>query len=395
MSHRKRILVSSILVMAGGMFCTAAVTIAILYRLELEEQRGHLMEIAEGQAHFMEAVARFDAIHSQNDHPDGARAATLSQIAAAHKHHPGFGETGELVVARREDEQIVFLFPYRHGDGGDPDPIPWRSELAEPTRRALSGQDGALIGLDYRGERVLAAYHPVAVLNLGVVAKADMAELRAPFVVASAVAGGVTVLLVLVGVGLTLRVTDPLVRRLGLFQRFAEESGHGLAMAGLDRRVTYVNPALCRMLGVERPEDVLGQTFDPFYSEAVRRRVAEEIIPTVFEEGQWQGELAQLTKQGQVSPTFENIFLIRDEKGNPVCLANIMADITERKRAEAMLQGAKEQADSSAERATRAMADMERVNAVMMGREERVLEMKQEVNDLLAQLGQARKYEHV
>ncbi len=52
-------------------------------------------------------------------------------------------------------------------------------------------------------------------------------------------------------------------------------------------------------------------------------------------------------------------------------------------------------ADSSARRAQQALADMERMNAVMMGREQRVLEMKQEVNDLLDQLGQARRYEHV
>ena len=46
-------------------------------------------------------------------------------------------------------------------------------------------------------------------------------------------------------------------------------------------------------------------------------------------------------------------------------------------------------------RATEAMDDMERMNAVMMGREERVLEMKQEVNDLLVELGRASKYQHV
>jgi len=43
----------------------------------------------------------------------------------------------------------------------------------------------------------------------------------------------------------------------------------------------------------------------------------------------------------------------------------------------------------------RARRDMERMHEAMMEREERVLEMKQEVNDLLAQLGQERKYEHV
>lgn len=38
---------------------------------------------------------------------------------------------------------------------------------------------------------------------------------------------------------------------------------------------------------------------------------------------------------------------------------------------------------------------MERMNKVMMGRELRGLEVKQEVNDLLVELGQARRYEHV
>jgi len=70
-------------------------------------------------------------------------------------------------------------------------------------------------------------------------------------------------------------------------------------------------------------------------------------------------------------------------------------DIHDSKEHEEMLDQAKKMAEGHARRATEAMDDMERMNAVMMGREERVLEMKQEVNDLLAELGRVSRYEHV
>ncbi|MFH1749261.1 MAG: PAS domain S-box protein, partial [Planctomycetota bacterium] len=86
---------------------------------------------------------------------------------------------------------------------------------------------------------------------------------------------------------------------------------------------------------------------------------------------------------------------LKDSSGHIVGLLVVGQDVTERKQHEEVLEQAKQTAEGHARRATEALADMEQMNAVMMGRELRVLEVKQEVNDLLAELGQARKYEHV
>ena len=77
--------------------------------------------------------------------------------------------TGEFTLARREGDQIVFLLNHRHYDLDNPKPVPWESEFPEPMRRALSGECGTTVGYDYRGEVVLAAYEPVAELDLGIV----------------------------------------------------------------------------------------------------------------------------------------------------------------------------------------------------------------------------------
>ncbi len=60
---------------------------------------------------------------------------------------------------------------------------------------------------------MLAAHEPVAVLDLGIVAKIDMTEIRAPFVRAGIISGTGAVVVVLLGTVLFRRVSAPILER--------------------------------------------------------------------------------------------------------------------------------------------------------------------------------------
>jgi PAS domain S-box-containing protein len=209
---RRRILLLSLILFAGCALVTST-SIWILYQAALEGEKTRLGVSAQSQARLIEAVARFDAAFSV-DYPGGHIAATIDQVIDAHEHYRGFGKTGEFTIARREGDFIVFLFRHGHDQVDVPGSIPFTSDLAEPMRRALNGLSGAVIGLDYRGATVLAAHEPINELNLGIVAKIDLAEIRAPFTRAAQSAALIAVAAVMIGVILVIRVGKPVINRL-------------------------------------------------------------------------------------------------------------------------------------------------------------------------------------
>jgi signal transduction histidine kinase len=200
--------------MAAVSLSTAAIAIYVLYDAGMEMHKARLMEVVQSRARIIEAVARFDAEFSHDAHSAGATAATLSQIIEAHEQFEGFGKTGEFTLARREGDQIVWLLRHRHNDVAMPKPTPFHSILAEPMRRALNGECGSVVGRDYRGEEVLAAYEKIRGLDWGVVAKIDMAEIRQPFARAGMIALGIALVAIVIGVGFILGIASPLIRRI-------------------------------------------------------------------------------------------------------------------------------------------------------------------------------------
>jgi hypothetical protein len=220
MLKQKRILL--IVIMMGVALIIGASAIYVIYQGGRDRERLRLQDIVQSHARFLETTARFNETYTA--YPDGPEAASLLQFVESQRGFAwrGLGASGEIALARREGDTIVYLFRQRGGRIDQPLSVPMNSMLAEPMRAALAGQSGAMIGKDYAGKAVLAAYAPVAALNLGLVAKIDLDEIRGRFtdaVIPLFLIGAATV----VGAStLFLRITEPMVRQLG-------DSGHASA----------------------------------------------------------------------------------------------------------------------------------------------------------------------
>ncbi len=338
MSERRRVLFL-IIIMSIIVLTVGGIAIAMLYRTGLKEQRARLVETAQSQARLLEAVARFDAVYSQ-DYPGGSEAATLSQIRNARNNYIGFGETGEFTLARREGDLIVFLLSHRHHDLNKPKPVPFNSGLAEPIRLSLSGKSGTVVGLDYRGETVLAAYEPVAVLDLGIVAKIDMAEIRAPFIRASVIAGLFAIMVILIGALLFMRITNPMIKLLTeseeKYRTLVESATDVIYMIDKNNKVLSANKAAARLFGKEQKEitgksilDLLPKEIAANYSKSLKK---------VFETGTRSFHESKMVVGERETWISANLSPVIDYKGSVQAVMGVTRDITERMKLEVALR---------------------------------------------------------
>jgi serine/threonine protein kinase len=186
----------------------------LLYQFTVDGRTVQLVEMARSQARLMEAVAKFDAFFLSSEVQGVARSATLSQLRESHRRYSGFGETGEIVLAERFGDEIVFLLPTRKRGFRLPPPLNLETAGAAPMKLALAGESGVVTGVDHSETLVLAAYEWLPFLEMGLVCKIDMAEIRAPFYRAALITVGFAAALILVGAFLTSRMISPLVGRI-------------------------------------------------------------------------------------------------------------------------------------------------------------------------------------
>lgn len=297
-----------ICVMAGVSVLVSGIAIGILYQAALGEQRARLIDTAQSQARLMESIARFDKRYLDG-FPGGPKAATLQQIEDAHRQYAGFGKTGGFAFARRDGDKIVFLHSHRAGLER-PKPVPFDSQLAQPMQRALNGESGTIVGADYLGREVLAAFEPVDELDMGIVAKIDTAEVRAPFARAALVAAGAGSIVVMLGALFFVGLTNPIIRRLQRRERalrreheFSESlintAQHIVLVLDNEGRILRFNPYFEELSGWRLDEAEGRDWFDTFLPEHNRQQI-RRLFGRAIEGEQTRGNTnAILTKDGR------------------------------------------------------------------------------------------------
>lgn len=126
-------------------------------------------------------------------------------------------------------------------------------------------------------------------------------------------------------------------RNLHLAERVIDSSLEGIFITDANGVIESINPAFTRVTGYSA-EEVIGKNpsllssgrhDDAFYAEMWRR---------IRDEGQWQGEVWNRRKNGEVFPELLTITAIRDDQGEVSNYAALFSDISKLKESEAHIR---------------------------------------------------------
>lgn len=124
------------------------------------------------------------------------------------------------------------------------------------------------------------------------------------------------------------------------FASLVENSTDFIGIASLDGQVLFVNPAGQALVGLAGDAYVRTMTMFDYIAEQDRERFQNQVLPIVFRDGCWEGETQfRHFKTGALISMWQHIFFIMAQGSHqPLALATISRDITERRQAECARQ---------------------------------------------------------
>ncbi|HYC99743.1 MAG TPA: PAS domain S-box protein [Phycisphaerales bacterium] len=112
-----------------------------------------------------------------------------------------------------------------------------------------------------------------------------------------------------------------------------------VATADASGNIRYMNPAARRMIGLTGGESAVGLPFESLYPPDVARFVRETAMPAAARQLTWEGETVIRSRNGEETPVSQVLIAHKGPSGDgPVeVFSTVARDITERRRAEAVL----------------------------------------------------------
>ncbi len=266
--------------------------------------------------------------------------------------------SAETLLVQREGEEVVFLNDLRH-----------RSESAlslrlpmtrtdVPAVQAALGRQGAFEGRDYRDVEVMADLRSLPGSPWFLVAKVDreeiLAEARRRAILIALFVGAFVLLVGTVTAYAYRRRQVGLLRDLydseltaqaklrdaeGRYRRLFEQSPYGVLLVDAETgRVIEANERAAEQLGYSREEFAALQISD--WEAAEKPEETAERMQAILRHGSDDFDTLHRTKSGEIRNV--HIWTKTLRVGDRACFYAIFQDVTERKRAEAELQSARE-----------------------------------------------------
>jgi PAS domain S-box-containing protein len=160
--------------------------------------------------------------------------------------------------------------------------------------------------------------------------------------------------------------------QLVMMSRAVEQSPVSVVITDIKGTIQYVNPKFVAVTGYTK-EEAVGQNPRILKSGKTPPETYIRLWETIIKGGEWHGELINKKKNGDFYTEEATISGLTNEKGDVTYYLAVKEDITERKKAEtALLEKSKEAL---------------RLNELMIGRELKMIEMKEEIEALKQKIG--------
>jgi PAS domain S-box-containing protein len=172
-------------------------------------------------------------------------------------------------------------------------------------------------------------------------------------------------------------IDELMIRELQMLRGALDQASERSMMTDKAGTILYVNPAFERMTGYTKAE-VLGKTPRILKSGRRDQEFYAGLWRTLLSGGVVQARFLNKKKTGELYYEEQVIAPLKDQGGGVTHFISTATDVTDRVQQEQVLKGIRER--------------LQQFRNVTWDREERIMEMKQEVNALLKELGRSPKY---